>query len=147
MKTKKLVQLLLEADPDGEAEVCVGNVDIIDVDGPMPAYYDGQFVQITCDDNARDEHLGGHNSRGVVKVNARCSGVNKINLQIMDAEEAFLDNPEAVFEQDPYNPQRNEQWEEQVKKWRQEGRKLHAELDKMEEEFRAKREKEKAQKG
>ena len=40
MKTKKLIQLLQEADPTGEEEVCVDNLDIFTV-ATEPAYWDG----------------------------------------------------------------------------------------------------------
>lgn len=133
MKTKELVKQLILADPDGEAEVCVDNVDIIDVDGPMPTYYDGQFVQIVIDTNLARVVDG----RGVSKVMPRTSG-SKIKLRTMDAEEAFLDNPEAELIQDTYNPDREHQWLETVKKYREAGRELKKEIAKIHEEFKAK---------
>lgn len=136
MKTKELVKRLLETDPTGEAHVCVGNIDIIDVDGPMPGYYDGQFVEIVHDKEYGDLD----NCFGVTKVIARCSSVEKIKLRTMDAEEAFLDNPEAEFEQDTYNENRHKEWEKCVKEWRKEGRKLQRDFEKM----RIEAEKEKA---
>ena len=42
MKTKDLIKLLQEADPEGEIECCIGNCDIVGVD-PMPAYWDGRL--------------------------------------------------------------------------------------------------------
>lgn len=135
MKTKDLVKYLLLADPDGECEVCVGNVDIIDVSTPMPCYYDGQFVQIVRDEEARTEH----NCHGVTKVKPRTKG-SKIKLHTMDAEEAFLDNPDAILEMDPYNKEREKSWLKSVEKWREEGRKLHVELEKMRESFVSERE-------
>lgn len=137
MKTKELVRQLLLTDPDGEAEVCVGNIDIIDVDGPMPCYYDGQFVQIVLDEESRTEN----NCHGVIKVKPRTKG-NKIKLRTMDAEEAFLENPEAILEMDPYNPNREKEWLETVEKWREEGRQLRKQLDQMREEHKEKLRKE-----
>ncbi len=143
MKTKNLIKLLLEEDPTGEAHVCVDNVDIIEVSSIMPAYYDGQFVEIHRDEKTRTQF----NCYGITKVIARCGGVSKIKLRTLDAEEAFLENPEAEFEQDTYNPDRHAHWTKKVEEWRAEGRKLKAELQKMDEEFRAKKEKtEKTQK-
>lgn len=126
MKTKELVKHLLLVDPDGESEVCVGNVDIIDVSTPMPCYYDGQFVQIVCDKKARTEY----NCHGVVKVKPRTKG-SKIKLHIMDAEEAFLENPDAILEMDPYNDERKKYWLDSVEKWREEGRKLQKDLEEI----------------
>ncbi len=40
MKSKHLIAAILEADPTGEAECCVGNCDIFSVHA-LPAYYDG----------------------------------------------------------------------------------------------------------
>ena len=42
MKTKTLIKLLQDADPSGEEEVCVQNVDILSVH-VEPAYYDGRL--------------------------------------------------------------------------------------------------------
>src|SRR5271166_4607739 len=48
MKGKELIRQLLEADPTGEIEVCVGNIDIhfVSLD---PAYYDGQLQVLLRD--------------------------------------------------------------------------------------------------
>lgn len=125
MKTKDLIRLLLENDETGECEVCVDNIDIIDVSSPMPTYYDGQFCQIVCTDVAREVNT--NNCYGVAKVIARTRG-NKIKLRTMDPEEAFLNNPDAEFEMDPYNPEREKNWLLSVEKWREYGRKFYEDL-------------------
>jgi hypothetical protein len=48
MKTKDLIRELQEADPSGEIEVCVGNVDIWTVI-TEPAYYDGRLQVLKRD--------------------------------------------------------------------------------------------------
>lgn len=50
MKTKELIRQLQEADPSGEVEVCVGNVDIHFVD-IEPAYYDGTLQVLKRDES------------------------------------------------------------------------------------------------
>lgn len=52
MKTKKLIELLNEADPTGEEDVCVGNVDIHFIE-TLPAYYDGSAQVLIRDENSR----------------------------------------------------------------------------------------------
>jgi len=51
MKVKELIRQLQEADPTGEIEACVGNIDIHFV-SREPAYYDGS-LQILKRDPAR----------------------------------------------------------------------------------------------
>lgn len=52
MKGKEVIRLLQEADPTGEIEVCVGNVDIFTID-KLPAYYDGKLQVLVRDPNAK----------------------------------------------------------------------------------------------
>jgi hypothetical protein len=52
MKTKTLIELLQKADPTGEEEVCVGNVDIHFVD-VLPAYWDGNLQVLERDENKK----------------------------------------------------------------------------------------------
>lgn len=49
MKTKKLIEELMKADPSGELECCVGNLDIWYVD-TLPAYYDGTLQVLQRDE-------------------------------------------------------------------------------------------------
>lgn len=51
MKTKELIRLLQEADPSGELECCVENIDILGV-YPELAYWDGAF-QVLVRDNSK----------------------------------------------------------------------------------------------
>jgi hypothetical protein len=83
MKTKELIKQLLDADPSGEREVCVGNVDIFFVE-KMPAFYDGRLQVLQ-----RDENLKGYNIVGAKLVS---SGL-KINIHTMSIFDALWDNP------------------------------------------------------
>lgn len=58
MKSKEVIRLLQELDPDGETEVCVGNMDI-DYIECLPAYYDGTLQVLQ-----RDESKDGYNIIG-----------------------------------------------------------------------------------
>jgi hypothetical protein len=53
MKTKELIKRLQEADPSGELECCVGNIDIYFVT-QEPAYYDGALQVLLHDETKRD---------------------------------------------------------------------------------------------
>lgn len=58
MKSKEVIRQILEADPTGEVEVCVGNLDIHFIHSE-PAYYDGPLQVIE-----RDESKKGYNPVG-----------------------------------------------------------------------------------
>jgi hypothetical protein len=65
MKTKDLIALLQKADPTGEINVCVGNVDISWA-GREPAYYDGPSQVIIKNEKGRP--IGGKYHRKGDKV-------------------------------------------------------------------------------
>lgn len=129
MKTKELVRKLIKADPDGEAEVCVGNIDIIDVDGPMSSYWDGRFIKIGLD----EKNIMQNNCHGVSSVTVKTNGL-KIKLQLKDAEDAFIDNPEAEFileEEELFTEESRALWYRKVEEWRESGRKFYQEFDEL----------------
>lgn len=69
MKTKELIRQLMEEDPTGEEEVCVGNVDIHFVCSE-PAYWDGS-LQILQRDSSKSPYyniVGGKYKRSGVKI-------------------------------------------------------------------------------
>lgn len=66
MKSKTLIEMLQKADPTGNEEVCVGNVDIHFVE-TMPAYYDGTLQVLE-----RNEELECYN---IIGAKYRRSGV------------------------------------------------------------------------
>lgn len=64
MKTKELIRLLNEADPEGNAECCIDNSDILCVE-LMPAWYDGRLQILN-----RDENVKGYNIIGARVVSS-----------------------------------------------------------------------------
>lgn len=66
MKSKELIKQLLEVDPSGETEVCVGNADIWNLTAE-PAYYDGALQVIERD--AENRPVKGRRVRAGQKVN------------------------------------------------------------------------------
>jgi len=90
MKTKDLIKELQEADPSGELEVCVGNIDIWTVT-VLPAYYDGKLQVLK-----RDPALTGkcYDIIGGKYV----SGGSKVVLEPMSITDVLWDNPEAEID-------------------------------------------------
>lgn len=79
MKTKELIKLLQEIDPEGETECCIGNRDIHFLD-KMPAYWDG-ILEILQRDHSRDPY---YNICGA-KYTSQGSKINIRSLSITDA--------------------------------------------------------------
>lgn len=65
MKTKDVIAMLQKADPTGEVDVCVGNVDISYI-GRLPAYYDGSQQVLILNEKGRV--IGGKYKREGNKV-------------------------------------------------------------------------------
>ena len=88
MKTKELIRQLMEADPTGEEECCVGNIDIHFV-SKEPAYYDGTLQVLKRDPSKLPYYniVGGEYVRSGFKVQIH-------TLSIVD----ILDDPEATLE-------------------------------------------------
>lgn len=84
MKSKDVISLLLELDPTGEIEVCVGNIDIFDI-SLEPAYYDGCYQRLIRDpENEYYNIIGGeYISEGM-----------KICIDGMALKNAIWNNPE-----------------------------------------------------
>jgi len=79
MKTKDLIKLLQEADPEGETECCIGNADIHFVE-KLPAYYDGT-LQVLLRDHSKDPY---YNICGA-KYTSQGSKIQIRSLSITDA--------------------------------------------------------------
>lgn len=126
MKVKNLIAALQAMDPTGEVEVCVGNEDIIEITSPMPGYWDGTFFKIHIDDAAKTEN----NVRGIKAVEMGAK-FDKIKLQTLNMEEAFLENPDVEWIGGTYNPARERQWRTEVEVYRARGRVLRMEIDKL----------------
>jgi len=118
MKTKELIKLLQEADPDGNEEVCVDNMSIFEV-YKEAAYYDGSLQILKTNSN-------GHISGGII----RRSG-NKIQIRVLDLEEAVFCHVERQYNQynklrenfhievigDTYNGKPKHSYDERIKQW------------------------------
>ena len=86
MKTKELIRRLQEADPGGELECCVGNVDIYYID-ILPSYYDGCLQILEYDEKLRDKCFS------IVGARREESG-SKIMLVPYSIREAISDDPD-----------------------------------------------------
>lgn len=88
MKTKELIRRLMEADPSGEEECCVGNVDIHFV-AKDPAYWDGSLQVLTRNENEKQYYniIGGKYVRSGYKIQIHTLPISQI-----------LDDPEVVID-------------------------------------------------
>jgi hypothetical protein len=89
MKTKDLIAELQEADPSGEIEVCVGNVDIFSV-ATEPAYWDGR-LQVLKRDPAKKPYFD------VIGGKYVTSG-QKVVIETMSITDVLWDNPDAEID-------------------------------------------------
>jgi hypothetical protein len=89
MKTKDLIAELQEADPSGEIEVCVNNVDIFTVT-TGPAYYDGR-LQVLTRDPAKKPYFD------IVGGKYVTSG-SKVVIETMSITDVLWDNPDAEID-------------------------------------------------
>jgi len=83
MKTKELIQRLQEADPSGELECCVGNIDIYFIT-QEPAYYDGPLQVLTHDASLRDK------AWSITGAKIVSSGT-KVQIHTLSIEDVILD--------------------------------------------------------
>ena len=79
MKTKELIKLLQEVDPDGNCDVLIGNRDISKFMFKEPGYYDGRAQICEFDDNGYP-----------IKSKIICSGT-KICLSSIDIGDIYFD--------------------------------------------------------
>ena len=89
MKTKDLIAELQEADPSGELEVCVENVDIFTVT-TEPAYWDGRLQVLTRDPAKKPYYdvVGGkYTSKG-----------SKVVISPMSITDLLWNDPDAVID-------------------------------------------------
>jgi len=115
MKTKKLIELLNEADPSGEEEVCVGNIDILFV-SKDPAYYDG-CLQVLIRDPLQEPY---YNITG-----AKITGVgSKIQIHTLDIESAIYNASDLSVDLEGASGR----YTEEVKCWRKDAKDLEEEL-------------------
>ena len=93
MKTKELIRQLQKADPSGEMDCCIGNVDIHFVN-VSPSYYDG-CKQVLI----RDEKNPFYNIIGAKVV----SEGQKVVLHELSIKSILWDDPDSPIEYDEYS--------------------------------------------
>lgn len=109
MKTKEVIRRLQEADPSGELEVSVGNLDIFYID-VLPAYYDGRQQVLT-----RDESCPYYN---VVGARYRSSG-EKVVIHTLSIDSAVWEDPELPIDYSDLSEQSREAYKKADDKARQ----------------------------
>lgn len=117
MKTKKLIELLMEADPSGEAECCIDNCDITFVD-PLPGYYDGRLEILERDVN--NYIIGG-------KISA---SRKKVKIHYMSLMDAISDYPELPIDLSESNDN-GKFYEKTVEIWREKAKQFQIEVNKI----------------
>lgn len=115
MKTKELIRRLQEADPSGEVECCVGNLDILFV-SKEPAYYDGR-LQVLERDASKEPYYN------VVGAKIVGSGA-KMQIHTLSIEDALVDHPDMPVECDA----NASAYGEAVERWRAKARAINGEI-------------------
>jgi hypothetical protein len=114
MKVSELIHRLQDADPTGQLEACVGNIDIHFV-SREPAYYDGCLQVLK-----RDPAIKYYN---IIGAELRASG-DKVQIHTLSIEDVFLDKPDAEITFDgEYSGRRSglvEEWRAAARRAREE---------------------------
>ncbi len=119
MKTKELIRQLQEADPEGDLEVSVGNVDIYFVE-KLPTYYDGRQQVLI-----RDETKTGYN---IVGAKVRSSG-SKVKIHCVSISDAIWDNPEIPIDYSDLTPERADEYKASHEKIRASVRECESDIE------------------
>jgi hypothetical protein len=125
MKTRDLIAFLQKEDPDGDAECCVGNQDILFVE-KQPAYYDGRLEVLERDAN------------GYIKAGRVESNGFKVKIHTAGIEDIIYDNPELPVYINAGNYNSNEEWANSVKKWRDDAVQIKAEIAQWQVDYKLK---------
>jgi hypothetical protein len=115
MKVKELIKQLIDADPTGETECCVGNVDIIYVDR-VGAYYDGSLQVLKRDANGNI--TGGEYRRSGDKINI-------VTLEISD----LLKEPTFIIDYYDVGPDLEQKYKLADNRTREQWNQIHNELE------------------
>lgn len=114
MKTKELIKRLQEADPSGELECCVGNVDIYFVE-QLPAYYDGPLEVLVHDEALKDKCwsiTGAKIVRSGQKVQIHTISIEDVMFDMVDDNRDFPISIEDTTE--GYYKKRVDQWKSEA---------------------------------
>jgi len=119
MKTKKLIELLKEADPSGNLPVCVDNVDIFTV-YQEASYWDGCLQQLKRDWKKKYYNVVGakYTSKG-----------QKVTIRTLSIEDALYANPDLPIKVEDTFLEKKMQ--KTVDKWRREAKKFDEEFKKV----------------
>lgn len=118
MKTSEVIRRLQEADPTGECEVCVGNVDIHFIER-IEAYYDGPLQVLIRD--------GGRPGYNIVGAKFKREG-SKVQVHLLPIMTALTEDPEMPVDYGELAPQCAAGIQARHNKWREEVRKLRLNL-------------------
>lgn len=119
MKTKELIEMLQEADPSGDLEVCVDNMDIHFAE-VQEAYYDGCLQVLD-----RDRSCQFYN---VVGVRILDSGW-KVCLHTLSLADAILNKPDVEVDLSSLAPSRRRGTEEYVERIRSAVKKMKEDVE------------------
>lgn len=120
MTSKELIEALRKEDPDGDTEVCVGNIPIYFL-GNEAAYWDGR-LEMLIQDHSKDPY---YNIVGY-KVTGRG---RKVQLHLMDLDDVILDDPDTPVDLSELEDQTKEMWKERVEDLREETKKIIAQVN------------------
>lgn len=117
MKSKDVIKMIQKADPSGEIECVVGNVDIYSAH-MEPAYWDGSMQLLV-----RDPDCEFYNVIGAIYT----SEGSKVSITTMSISDAMLDDPDLPVE--VIDTFVNPQLQERVDEWRAENKQIHKDID------------------
>ena len=117
MKTKELIKLLQESDPNGEYDVCVDNLPVESVCA-MDYYWDGIIEFVERDINGKPTDAGWRNNPN-----------QKVRIYIDSVEKAVFDNPDLKIETSGLSLNNRDRYLKSLESHRQDGKKF-AEFDK-----------------
>lgn len=128
MKTKELIRKLNKADPSGELDVCVDNIDILFV-AAHPAYWDGCQEILIRDPNSKYYNVIG------AKITSKGT---KIKIHTLSIDDAIFEDPGLPVEFDTHfiNEEHNQRFKKSVRKWRKEAIKVLEEIENENPELR-----------
>lgn len=121
MKTKELIKLLQEADPEGECVVYSNGYGPIYCLENLPGYYDGP-CPILIQDPANAPY---YNVVGYKFSNSQ----PKLRLRSLDLEDALLNDPDLPVEYEDMDEDDLNRYKESENKIRSEMKRIHAETD------------------
>jgi hypothetical protein len=109
MKSKELIKLLQKADPTGETEVFVDNIDIYSV-YKEEMYWDGK-PQLLIRDNSKLPYYN-------IVSGKICYRGDKISIKTLSIEDALVDHPDMPVDLSEVPEHSIKEWERAIERWR-----------------------------